>query len=211
MSIGEQLQPAHGPTGLTAPDGFPWARLVTGVFAVAMSLTMSWRAGRTPVEPDLTQAPQPNQEQPATAALPDPCEPDFIQATAPLETLSPAAPAQMAHTPPRRSPASSKRHELRRVTTQAKAPSDSVAHRNAGVSPRSIDSSQIARARLTRKRSDVRREYIAAREQVAALTGEDSGSAYLARLAARQSAPRKDLIGHAQNRSQGNRAVPARS
>ncbi len=44
--------------------------------------------------------------------------------------------------------------------------------------------------RLTRTRSEVRREFIAARGQVAAMTGEDSGSAYLTQLTARRSAKR---------------------
>ena len=69
----------------------------------------------------------------------------------------------------------------------------------------------IAHAKLIRTRSDLRREYLQAREQVAALTSEDSGSAYLTRLAARQSAAPTNLAGHAHGRSAEGRRGPARS
>lgn len=45
---------------------------------------------------------------------------------------------------------------------------------------------QAARDTRVLTRAQIVREYLASREQVAALTGEDSGSAWLTRAAARQ-------------------------
>ncbi|MEO8653272.1 MAG: hypothetical protein ABI409_04045 [Ramlibacter sp.] len=202
MAIREHLQPVNGPVGLASPDGFSWARLVTGVFAMAISLAMSWRMGLIPGELARTQtpqAPQAQQEQTATADLLDRREPEIPTVTAQCEALSPpAAPAQVARNPTTRPPGvQSKRHPLRRASTQAKAKarSDLFAQRKA----------------LTRQRAEVRNEYIAQREQVAALTGEDSGSVYLTRLAARQSSAPTNPPAHPHNRSQSNRRTPTRS
>lgn len=214
MAIGEQLrQHGYGATDLAFPDGFLWGRLVTGVFAVAISLTMSWPAGQVPVELPRTEAPRPKHEQLAAADLLDRRDPEIARATTLHETLSPPAepPAQAARKPPQRAPDSPKRHRLQRTSAQAKAQSGQLAQRKTGVKPRS-HSHQVARAKLTRTRSAIRREYIAAREQVAALTSEDSGSAYLARLAARrQNAVRTNLADHSHRRNHAGRETLARS
>ena len=199
MAIREHLQPVNGPVGLASPDGFSWARLITGVFAMAISLAMTWRMGLIPVELARTQAPQQEPEQTATADLLDRREPEIATATAQCEALSPpVAPAQVARNQTTRPPgAPSKRHPLQRTSTQAKAKlqSDLFAQRKA----------------LTRQRSDVRNEYIAQREQVAALTGEDSGSVYLTRQAARQGAAPTNPPAHAHSRSGSTRRAPTRS
>jgi recombinational DNA repair protein RecT len=56
--------------------------------------------------------------------------------------------------------------------------------RTSGVNPWADDYNQLAQARSTMTRGQVRAAYIAARDEVAALDAEDSGSSYLARVAA---------------------------
>jgi hypothetical protein len=201
---------AAWPAGPAPSYSFPSARLVTGVFAMAISLAI-WRAGPTAVELARTEALPPKQQE-ATADRADRQEPEPVKAATLHESVSqPAAPAQVARTPAKSPPGSPKWHPRQRKTLYAKVQYQIAAQSKAGVDPWSIDYNPIAHARLTRKRSEVRNEYIAAREQVAALASEDSGSAYLTRQAARQSAARTTLAGHAHNRSQASRRAPARS
>ncbi len=54
--------------------------------------------------------------------------------------------------------------------------------KKAGVIPWSITYNPLRLFRASRTRSEVSNEYFASRTTVAALTGEDSGSAYLARI-----------------------------
>ena len=53
-----------------------------------------------------------------------------------------------------------------------------------GVNPWADDYNPIAQARSTMTRAEVQAAYLAARNEVAALDGEDSGSSYLTRMAA---------------------------
>lgn len=213
MAIVEKLQPRSGPVGLASSDGYSWARLITGVFAVAISLTTSWRAGLIPVEQASTELPLPKLEQTTTANLIDRQETGILNVAAPPETLSrPASTAQVAPKPAARSSVSAKRHPHPRMTARVKAKGPSAklrsnpfAPRKADVDPRSIGYNPVAHTQLTRSRAEVRNEYLAAREQVAALTGEDSGSAYLARQAARQSAARANLRARAASASDAGR------
>jgi len=55
--------------------------------------------------------------------------------------------------------------------------------RASGVNPWADDYNPVLLARSTRSRADVMAEYRADRSEVAAFTGEDSGSTYLARAA----------------------------
>lgn len=55
------------------------------------------------------------------------------------------------------------------------------AFRQSGIDPWADGYNPIAQFRGTRTRDDVTREYIASRDLVSALNGEDSGSMYLAR------------------------------
>lgn len=59
------------------------------------------------------------------------------------------------------------------------------AYRTKGVNTYSMRYNPVAAYRSQFTRAEVRAEYLASRDQVAALTGEDSGSAYLARAAGR--------------------------
>lgn len=54
----------------------------------------------------------------------------------------------------------------------------------AGVNPWAVDYDQLAQMHGTSTRADVRADYLASRKTAAAFNGEDSGSAYLARMAA---------------------------
>lgn len=58
----------------------------------------------------------------------------------------------------------------------------------AGVSPYSMKFNPVAGFRGTRTRTEVAAEYLASRDQVAATSGEDSGSAYYARVPSSQRA-----------------------
>jgi hypothetical protein len=206
------LELAAWPFGPASSNGLPSGRLVTGLFAMAISLAMGWRAGPTAVELARTEAPPPKQQE-ATVDRIDRQEPEPVKAKTLHESISqPAAPAQVERTAARRPPGSPKqRHQLQRTTTHAKVQFHLSAQRKAGADPWAIDYNPIAHARLTRRRSEVRSEYIAAREQVAALASEDSGSAYLTRQAARQSAARTNLAAHAHGSGQASRRAPARS
>lgn len=52
--------------------------------------------------------------------------------------------------------------------------------KQSGVNPWSIQYNQLAGFRSTRTQADVRAEFLANRDEAKAMTGEDSGSAYLA-------------------------------
>ena len=63
-------------------------------------------------------------------------------------------------------------------------PGAAVVYERCGVNPWSTSYNQLAQFRSAKSRDQVQAEYRAQREAVAALTGEDSGSAYLTQLAA---------------------------
>ncbi|HWI82302.1 hypothetical protein [Ramlibacter sp.] len=193
MQGGAHLR-SPGPPGLAAPERFPWTRLVTAVFAVAIMLPMSWRAARPPGEMvRLDPLPPPRLTQVVAVDLQGPREPAATpcEATAPSPAPPAPAPAPPAATPAPPTPAKTvaelaARRHARRPPAHLRTKSRAVAQRAAPVDPWSMSYDPIAQAKLTRRRSELRREYIAAREQVAAFTGEDSGSAYLARQGGRQ-------------------------
>ncbi len=72
------------------------------------------------------------------------------------------------------------------TATRAQVQSELAAYKKAGVNPWSNSYNQLRQFNSARNRADVRAEYLASRDQVAALTGEDSGSAYLAHTAVRR-------------------------
>lgn len=65
--------------------------------------------------------------------------------------------------------------------TRAQVLQELDAHRKSGVNPYADDYNPLLHFRSDRSRQDVMQEYIQSRDSVAAFTGEDSGSAYLAR------------------------------
>lgn len=181
MAVGERFEPGYGPAGLAEPEGLPWVRLATAAFIVAITLSLGWRGHRAEAEP-----PQPPEPTPAlvaallvapAAGLAPPVQVhDAAVVPAPVECLTATRPAEPADASP---------HE--RATAREKGPPARVARDKRGVNRAPAGRHQVVHAGLTRERAEVRDEYIAARDQVAALTGEDSGSVYLARVAARRS------------------------
>ena len=72
------------------------------------------------------------------------------------------------------------------TASRAQVNADLAAYKKAGVNPWSTQYNPLKTFQSTKSRDEVTRDYIAARDQVAALTGEDSGSAWLAQAATRQ-------------------------
>jgi hypothetical protein len=69
------------------------------------------------------------------------------------------------------------------VRTRADVQSELLSYKKNGVNTYSISYNQLSKFKSDRTRDEVRAEYIADRDEVAALTSEDSGSAYLAHYA----------------------------
>jgi len=70
------------------------------------------------------------------------------------------------------------------VKSRAEVQAELAQFKQAGVNPWSTSYNQLAGFQSTRSRAQVQAEYVAERNQVAALTSEDSGSAYLTQVAA---------------------------
>ena len=68
--------------------------------------------------------------------------------------------------------------------TRAEVQAELTQYKNSGVNPWSTSYNQLAGFHSTKTRAEVQAEYRAARDQVAVMNGEDSGSAYLSQLAA---------------------------
>lgn len=64
--------------------------------------------------------------------------------------------------------------------TRAQVQAELLSYKQAGVNPWSISFDQLKGLRSTASRQDVTAAYVASRDEVAAITGEDSGSAYFA-------------------------------
>lgn len=71
--------------------------------------------------------------------------------------------------------------------TRAEVQAELLQYQRAGVNPWSIRYNPLAQFKSAKSRDQVQAEYRAEREAVAAMTAEDSGSAYLTRLAATRS------------------------
>lgn len=69
------------------------------------------------------------------------------------------------------------------VRTRADVQAELAAYKKNGVNTYSISYNQLSKFKSDRTRDEVRAEYLADRAEVAALTSEDSGSAYLAQYA----------------------------
>ena len=65
--------------------------------------------------------------------------------------------------------------------TRAEVQAELAQSKASGVNPWSLSYSPLASFKSEKSRAEVVGQYIAARDRVAAMTGEDSGSAYLAR------------------------------
>lgn len=68
--------------------------------------------------------------------------------------------------------------------TRAEVQAELAQFRSSGVNPWSTQYNQLVGFNSANTRAQVQAQYLAERNQVAAMSGEDSGSAYLTRLAA---------------------------
>ena len=70
--------------------------------------------------------------------------------------------------------------------TRAEVQAELIAYKQAGVNPWSTSYNQLAGFKSNRSRQEVMAEYLATRDEVAAINSEDSGSAYLAQAFAQR-------------------------
>jgi hypothetical protein len=70
--------------------------------------------------------------------------------------------------------------------SRAEVQAELLAYQRAGVNPWSTSYNQLAGFKSTASRQEVVAEYLAARDEVAALNSEDSGSAYLTQVFAQR-------------------------
>jgi vacuolar-type H+-ATPase catalytic subunit A/Vma1 len=83
--------------------------------------------------------------------------------------------------------------------TRAEVQAELAQFKRAGTSPWSTQYNQLAKFQSTKSRAEVVAEFTAARDEVAALNSEDSGSAYLAQHNGRQASPSTTLAGQPRN------------
>lgn len=165
------------------PDG---SRLATGLVILALSLIFGLRGALH----------QPAAE-PAIEAIPQPVLQRFVFGT-PLPAMEPLArprpsiamamASDAVTAPPASRPGAPRfasRHRVRHVAGSVNT-RRSVLARSGRQAGRGNAPAVVARTGSARTRAQVQREYLRARDVVAALTGEDSGSFYLMRTAAGQ-------------------------
>lgn len=89
---------------------------------------------------------------------------------------------------------------IQSATTRAQVQAELAAFKKAGVNPWSTQYNPVANFKSVRTTTEVRAELQAARAETAALTSEDSGSAYLSRIGAAPSSNiSATLAGQARN------------
>jgi opacity protein-like surface antigen len=94
---------------------------------------------------------------------------------------------------------SPKPEQFNGTLSRAEVQSQLSAYKQAGVNPWSTSYNQLGQFNSGRSRADVRAEFLASRDQVAAMGSEDSGSAYLTQLAARRVDAGTNLAGQPVN------------
>lgn len=224
MNQVEQRSPGYGPAGLATAEGLSWGRSLSMVFALAVSVALGWseqppadRAGVALRQPDAVPAlasaiaapaapvaAAAAAVPPATRALAAPDNGDMLHAQSLRdgELASAAAPARVVSTSAGKPHLASKRHLHRHAALGAAAPADirpAGAKGNAWANPYK----PLAYASRGRTRAEVRNEFLASRQEVAAFTGEDSGSAYLTQLVARRNAALAQKAAHSHGRDAG--------
>ena len=83
--------------------------------------------------------------------------------------------------------------------SRAEVQAELFAYKQAGVNPWSTSYNQLAGFKSTASREQVVAEYLGARDEVAAINGEDSGSAYLAQASSQRTRSGPILAGHPVN------------
>jgi hypothetical protein len=175
--------------------GVSWPRVVTAIVLLALSLAIGFRGTRHQPAPKAVPQPVPRHLV-AGADLPA-LQPEF----APLRGSTGLAAARMVRTEAMQ-PAI--RHPVWHAAARPAARRVAFARREQAPSGHARQRASTAHA-LTRTRGEVEREYLRARDVVAAFTGEDSGSAYLMRASARERAARFDASRHESARSRSAR------
>jgi hypothetical protein len=159
------------PPDLVAGADISWARLITGIMLLVLSVVMGYRGIHHPPPPKAV--PHPVRQQLVVSADLAPMEPAVASGVRTIPDISAVAPfVPDARAEPDREVAPrvervSHRLWIKRVRHYR--------HRHALL---------IARTRYTRTRAQIEREYFRDRDFAAAFGGEDSGSVYLSRLAA---------------------------
>ena len=85
------------------------------------------------------------------------------------------------------------------VKSRTEVQAELAQYKKAGVNPWSTQYNPLAQFKSNTSRAQVAAEYTAARDEVAALNSEDSGSAYLAQFAGRRVNTGTTLAGQPQN------------
>jgi hypothetical protein len=80
--------------------------------------------------------------------------------------------------------------------SRAEVQAELFAYKKAGVNPWSTSYDQLASFKSNTSRQEVVAEYLASRDEVAALNSEDSGSAYLTQVLAQRTRANQMLAGH---------------
>jgi hypothetical protein len=164
------------PPDLVAGADVSWARLITGIALLVLSLVIGYRSAHHP--PPRKAEPHPVREQLVVSAELPPLETAVVNGARTIPDISAAAPfGPAARAEPVREVAPRVAHGSRRMSFK-----HSRHHRRGEVH-------LVAHTRFIRTRSDVQREYFRDRDFVAAFGGEDSGSVYLSRVAAEQRWP----------------------
>jgi hypothetical protein len=164
------------PPDLVAGADVSWARLITGIMLLVLSLVMGYRSAHHPLPPKAV--PHPVRQQLVVSADLAPLDPAVVSGVRTIPDISAAPPfVPAARVEPVRELAPRAGHGPRRLSIKH------VRHY------RHRPSLLIARTRSIRTRAQVEREYFRDRDFAAAFGGEDSGSVYLTRMAAERAAP----------------------
>lgn len=185
MPLPERGTPQPVPVIPSHADGLPWVRLITGLVALALAM-LAIPAGRR--APESTARPIPDRVI-SVEALPG-AQPLRRPALRPQEANDPSVDSPAPDAQPKPSTAQARSVAITtpsRRAWRATAPAHAM-RRVASSSHRSRGYRRVERPTHALTRAQVEREYMAARDEVAALTREDSGSAWLMRVAAHQRA-----------------------
>jgi hypothetical protein len=166
------------PPDLVAGADISWARLITGIVLLVLSLVMGYRSVYHPPPPKAV--PHPVRQQLVVSADLAPMEPAVASGVRTIPDISAAPPfVPAARAEPVREVEPRAAHGPRRVSIK-----HSRHHRLGEVH-------LVAHTRFIRTRAEVRREYFRDRDFAAAFGGEDSGSVYLSRVGAEDRATRR--------------------
>jgi hypothetical protein len=174
-------EPVHVPSlppDLVAGADISWARLITGVMLLVLSLVIGYRSAHHPPPPPKAE-PHPVRQQLIVSADLPPLETAVVSAPRIIPDISAAPPVVPA----------ARAEPVRELRPRLKYPTHRRSSMHARVH-RHPNSRLVARSGVVRTRAQVEREYFRSRDLVAAFTGEDSGSVYLTRAAAEQRSSR---------------------